>query len=152
MSSLNAYRAFEKAGDFASLDDIRKVEAYIRDSVTIQADGSVTPRISGEVINATLAAMYTNPLRDYTRLRCPVLALYVTHGDDPQVQDVQRRRSDADFEKRFAPFRAKSLARIRREIATVEVIKVPGGHPDFFLTSRAIVVRDMRRFIDQPAP
>jgi pimeloyl-ACP methyl ester carboxylesterase len=149
MSSLTAYRAFEKTGDFASLDDMRKVEAYVRESVNIQPDGSVTPRIRDEVINAVLASMYKNPLRSYSQLQCPVLALYVTHGDDPHVQDVQRREVDAEFDRRFAPFRAKSLARIRREIATVEVIKIPGGHSDFFLTSRASVVRAMRRFLDQ---
>jgi pimeloyl-ACP methyl ester carboxylesterase len=149
MSSLPAYRAFEKAGDFASLDDMRKVEAYVRESVNIQSDGSVTPRIPDEVINAVLAAMYKNPLRSYSQLQCPVLALYVTHGDDPHVQDVQRREVDAEYDRRFAPFRAKSLARIRREIATVEVIKIPGGHSDFFLTSRTSVVRAMRRFLDQ---
>jgi hypothetical protein len=45
------------------------------------------------------------------------------------------------------PFRAKSIARMRRELANVQILRVPGAHDSFFLTSRAQVVTAMRQFL-----
>jgi hypothetical protein len=52
----------------------------------------------------------------------------------------------------MAPFRARSIARVRRELANVRVLTVPGAHDSFFLTSRAQVVQAMRRFLGGSVP
>ncbi len=153
MASLDAYRSYEKAVDYTQLDDMRRVEAYLRESVVIQPDGSVQPRISKDVTDALTAALWTNPRRDYTRVSSPVLAIYAESMIDLKVADRDRRADALAWERGYmAPFRAKSIARVRRELPNVRVLSVPGAHDSFFLTSRERVVKAMRRFLNGSAP
>ena len=47
----------------------------------------------------------------------------------------------------MAPFRAASIERVRRELPSVEIVKVPGTHKDFVFTSRKQIVSTMQRFL-----
>jgi hypothetical protein len=47
----------------------------------------------------------------------------------------------------MAPFRAASIERLRREVPSVEIVRVPGTHKDFVFTSREQVVAAMQRFL-----
>jgi pimeloyl-ACP methyl ester carboxylesterase len=153
MESLDAYLSYEKAVDYTQLNDMRRIEAYIRECVVIQPDGSLKPRISKEVMSALIAALWTNPRRDYARVYSPALAIYAESMVDLHVADTQRRNETRAWERKYMiPFRAKSIARVRRELANVEIVKVPGAHDSFFLTSRERVVRAMRRFLSAPTP
>jgi len=148
MSSLDAYRSYERAMDYTGLNDMRRVEAYLRESIVIQPDGSVRPRISKEVMDALTAALWTNPSRDYTRVSSPALAIYSESMIDLNVADPESRADALAWERTYmAPFRAKSIARVRRELAQVSVMTVPGAHDSFFLTSREQVVKAVRRFL-----
>ncbi len=65
--------------------------------------------------------------------------------------DTQRREQGRAWEQKYmAPFRVKSIARIQRELANVQILQVPGAHDSFFLTSRAQVVKAMRQFLLTP--
>jgi pimeloyl-ACP methyl ester carboxylesterase len=154
MKSLDAYIAYEKASDYTQLDDIRRVEAYLRESVVVRQDGSVQPRIPEDVITALTAALWTNPPRDYRRVRSPALAIFAESMIDLHDADTKRREQGAAWERQYiAPFRVKSIARIRRELTNVQILAVPGAHDSFFLTSRAQVVQAMRQFLlGQRAP
>jgi pimeloyl-ACP methyl ester carboxylesterase len=153
MASLDAYRSYEKAVDYTRLDNMQRVEAYLRESVVIQPDGSVRPRISNDVMDALVAALWTNPPRDYARISSPVLAIYAESMIDLQVADSERRADALAWERTYmAPFRARSIARVRRELAKVRVLTVPGAHDSFFLTSREQVVKAMRGFLGASAP
>jgi pimeloyl-ACP methyl ester carboxylesterase len=153
MASLDAYRSFEKAVDYTQLNDMRRVEAYLRESVVIQSDGSVRPRIPNDVMDALTAALWTNPRRDYARISSPVLAIYAESMIDLHVADPERRADALAWERTYmAPFRARSVVRVRRELAKVTVLTVPGAHDSFFLTSREQVVQAMRRFLGGSAP
>ena len=152
MKSLNAYIAYEKAIDYSQLDDIRRVEAYLDESVVVRPDGSVQPRIPEDVSAALTASLWTNPPRDYRRVRSPALAIFATSMVDLHGADAQRREEGGAWEQQYmAPFRVKSIARIQRELANVQVLQVPGAHDSFFLTSRTQVVQAMRRFLLTPA-
>jgi pimeloyl-ACP methyl ester carboxylesterase len=76
MRSFDAYVAYEQAMDYPQLDDMRRIEAYLRESVLIRADGSVQPRIPQEVMSALFSALWTNPPRDYRRVRAPALVIF----------------------------------------------------------------------------
>jgi pimeloyl-ACP methyl ester carboxylesterase len=148
MKSLSAYIAYEKAIDYSQLDDIRRVEAYLDESVVVRPDGSVQPRIPEDVIATLTASLWTNPPRDYRRVRSPALAIFATSMADLHSADAQRREQGRAWEQKYmAPFRVKSIARIQRELANVQILQVPGAHDSFFLTSRAQVVEAMRRFL-----
>jgi pimeloyl-ACP methyl ester carboxylesterase len=153
MASLDAYRTYEKAVDYTQLNDMQRVEAYLRESVVIQSDGSLRPRISKDVTDALAAALWTNPRRDYARISAPVLAIYAESMIDLHVADPERRADALAWERLYmAPFRARSIARVRGELTKVRVLTVPGAHDSFFLTSREQVVRAMRRFLGASAP
>jgi hypothetical protein len=67
---------------------------------------------------------------------------------DLQDADATRREQGRAWEQKYmAPFRAKSMDRIQRELANVQILRVPGAHDSFFLTSRAQVVTAMRQFL-----
>lgn len=148
LKSLSAYVAYEKAIDYSQLDDIRRVEAYLDESVVVRPDGSVQPRIPEDVITALTASLWTNPPRDYRRVRSPALAIFATSMVDLHGADVQRREEGSAWEQHYmAPFRIKSIARIQRELVNLQILQVPGAHDSFFLTSRAQVVTAMRGFL-----
>ena len=150
MKSLNAYVAYEQAIDYSQLDDIRRIEAYLDESLVVRPDGSVQPRTPEDVMTALIASLWTNPPRDYRRVRSPALAIFATSMIDLHGADVQRREQGRAWEQQYmAPFRVKSIARIQRELANVQILQVPGAHDSFFLTSRARVVQAMRPFLLQ---
>jgi pimeloyl-ACP methyl ester carboxylesterase len=148
MKSLDAYVAYEKSMDYTQLDDIRRIEAYLDESVIAGPDGGVRPRTREEVMTALTTALWTNPPRDYRRIHAPVLAIFAQSMIDVHGADVARDREGLAWEHRYVePFRAKSIARLRRELANVQILRVPGAHDSFFLTSRAQVVTAMRQFL-----
>ncbi len=148
MKSMDSFRQYQQVTWYRGLDDMRRVEPYLRSVVVLQPDGSVIDRTSKEVISAYYSAIWTNVGRDYTRLHCPALAIYPSHLYDVDTPDARRRSAALTFEHRYwDPFRTKSIARIERELKGVEVVHVPGDHVSFFLTSRQQVVESMREFL-----
>jgi pimeloyl-ACP methyl ester carboxylesterase len=147
MASEDAYFAFQQSQVYPCLNDMHRVAAYLHESIIVQPDGSI--RLKVEAVEAELyAALVTNPPRQYARVRCPALALYAQCMLYPHAADAARREASLAIEREYlAPFRQKSIERIRRELRGVEVVAVPGVHVDFFLTSRDLVVENMRRFL-----
>jgi hypothetical protein len=91
--------------------------------------------------------------RDYAKVRSPALAIYAeTFLDVRNVDAPQRAKNLAWEENHIGPFRAASIERIRRELPGVEVVTVPGTHPDFVFTCRDQVVAAMRRFLSGSPP
>lgn len=147
MRSLGAYSGHQKAVWFPGVSDTSRFEAYVRDLVIIQSDGTVRPRMTDSVMQAVSGATLTDR-RDYTRVRTPALAIYaevffdVWNGDPGQVM------KNLGWEWEYIePFRSASIERIQRELRGVEIVKVPGTHKDFVFTSREQVVSAMQRFL-----
>ena len=146
LASLTAYRSFQRKECFPRLDDIRKLDDYIRQSVTLMPDGRVKLKVH-EIEGDLYKALIEDRPRDYSAVRCPALAIYAEHMLYPHAADPQRRSDSVAMEqKHLAAFRERSIARVRRELRGVEIARVPGGHADFFLTSRDRVVSLMKRF------
>ncbi len=151
MKSYQSYRASHLATWFPALDDPGRVEAYIRDLVDVQADGSVLPAMDD---SAGVALYHTllNDRRDYPKVKAPALAIYAeTFFDTVHGDSAQRVKNLAWERKFFAPFREASIARIRKELPQVEVVRVPGTHADFLFVARDQVVAAMRRFLADSA-
>src|ERR1700730_16360421 len=55
MASLDAFRSYEKVMWFREMDDTRRVEAHLRESVVIQRDGTLKDRTPKEVVDALYA-------------------------------------------------------------------------------------------------
>jgi pimeloyl-ACP methyl ester carboxylesterase len=147
MRSLDAYREYQKSIWFPAVSDTSRFEAYVRDLVVIQSDGTVRPRmadsVTQEVLRTTLAYR-----RDYTQVGSPALAIYAETFFDVRNGDPAQLAKKLDWEQKYiAPFRAASIERVRRELPSVEIVKVPGTHKDFVFTSREQVVSAMQRFL-----
>ncbi len=145
--SLDAYRAYVQTVWFPAVSDASRFEAYLRDRTVIQPDGTVRSAMRDNVAQA-LAAMLFTERRDYTKVRSPALAIYATTMLDVRNGDSAQIAQNLAWEQQHAvPFRAASKARVRRELANVEIVSVPGTRADFLFTSREPVVAAMRRFL-----
>ena len=152
MASLDAYRSYLQTTLFPALDAMRRVEAYIRASVIIQPDGRAQLRVTPDVESALYASLVARPPRDYSHVRAPVLAIYAQSTFNHNISDAPLLADARAWERAyFDPFRLKSIEHLRRDLAHVEIVHVPGAHGSFFLTSRDRVVTAMRRFFAEPS-
>ena len=147
LKSLEAFRAYQRTVWFPGVSDASRYEAYIRDLVAVQPDGTVRPRMSDSVAQA-LANTLLMDRREYTEVHSPALAIYGETMLDVRNGGSARNTESLAWEQKYmAPFRLASLERVRRELPGVEVVNVPGTHMDFLFTSREQVVAAMRRFL-----
>ena len=148
LASLAAFKAYEQATRYLGVKDLRRVEAYQRARVAIQADGTVVDRVSGETRKALYVAMLGDKPRDYTRVRCPALVIFAEHYYVPEAVEISRRGEIRAYEEIYwTAVQTKSADRIRREVATSEIVRVPGAHSNFLVISRDRVVSAMRAFL-----
>ena len=61
MTSMDDFRAYQKATNFPELNDMSRVEAYIRDLVIIQPDGTLQFRMTDETQHALVSSLWANP-------------------------------------------------------------------------------------------
>ncbi len=150
-ASLDAARAFTKNVSWPGMD-ARRLEAYLRACLVVQPDGTVRSSMSDSAVQAVTATVFSDR-RDYTKVRSPALAIYAETNLDVHHGEAPLAAANLAWEQKYmAPFRAKSVERVRRELANVEIVNVPGTHMDFLFTSRGKVVAAMRRFLSGSAP
>lgn len=148
LASLDAYRSYQHRVAFAGLKDMRRVEAYVRQLVIVQPDGSVRERMPKKVEKALVASLSANPPRDYKHVGCPALAIDAGTAFDRPIADPAVRTAILRWERRYwTPFRDESVERARRQLAHLRIITLRGGHTDFFLVSRQRVLAAMRQFL-----
>ena len=153
MASLAAFRAYELATRYPGLGDARRVEAYQRARLVIQADGSVQDRVPGEIRQALYDALLNDEPRDYKRVTCAALVISAERYYSATAGEGRHRAEILSYEEKYwAPFQMKSLDRMRRELAKVERVRVPGAHNNFLLLSRQQVVEAMKRFLMRKEP
>jgi len=147
MKSLDSYRAYVSTVALPGLRDIHPAEAYIRELVVAQPDGTVRLRMSEGTAQAVAATMLAER-RDYSKVHSPALAIFTeTFGDTHNGDPALRADVLAWEQKYMGSFRNASRERIQRELSHVEIVSVPGTHMDFLFTSRQQVVAAMRRFL-----
>lgn len=148
LTSLDAYRAYYQAEIFAPLADMTRVEAYLRETVTVRPDGSLRPRMSEALQAALFNDLLSDPPRQYDRVKCPVLAIFPQSQFNLNGADAQRRQEARSGEMKYmAPLRRKFMRQLREQLTDVQILTVAGAHSDFFFTSRSAVVSAMRRFL-----
>jgi pimeloyl-ACP methyl ester carboxylesterase len=147
MVSIDAYRSSHIRAWFTKVSDPSRIEAYIRDLVTIQPDGSVRSTMTDSA-GAALFASLTTQHRDYRKVKAPALAIYSATFFDTSHPDSAQAIKNTAWESQFLiPFRKASIARITTELPGVEIVGVPGTHADFLFVSKDEVVTAIRRFL-----
>lgn len=100
------------------------LEAFLRDAVRIEPNGTVDPIPSIEVFGALIQTLGTWQ-RDYTKVRAPALAIYGTSFFPVDHSNTVLARTLRDFERDVvAPFRRASIDRVRRELCDVRVVEL----------------------------
>jgi pimeloyl-ACP methyl ester carboxylesterase len=151
MRSLDAYRTYVRTLWFLGVSDPSRFDAYIRDLVVVQPDGTVRPRMSDSAAQALATTLLTDH-RDYAKVRSPALAIYAASMPDVRNGDSSQLAQNIAWEQKYmVAFRAASMERIHRELRNVEIVNVPGNHLDFVFTSREQVVAAMLRFLSESA-
>lgn len=146
MASIDAYRA-EFGGMLPAVSDPSLFEGWMRDTVVVQPDGTVRSTMSESLGEALFTSLLSEP-RDYTRVRAPALAIYADTFWDVHKGDPTHMAENLAWEEKYLTrFRAASIERIRRELPGVEIMRVPGTHPDLIFTCRREIVDSMRRFL-----
>jgi pimeloyl-ACP methyl ester carboxylesterase len=84
MASLDAWRTYQRNVWFPGVNDSSRLEAYVRELVVIQPDGTVRDRMNDS------AASLTTDRRDYTKVHCPSLAIYAQSMADLRLGDSFR--------------------------------------------------------------
>ncbi len=149
MASLDAYRA-EFREMFPAVGDTALFEGWMRDTVIVRPDGSLRTTRSARLSEALVASLLSER-RDYTRVRAPALSIYTPAFWDVQQGDPTHVAENVAWEQRyFHRFRLESIERVRRELTGVEILMVPGTHPDLIYTCRKEIVGAMRRFLGVP--
>ena len=153
-SALTSFEAFQAYGQalLPAVKDLRRTEAWVREDIEIQTDGSVRMIPRGGLRPAFVAAM-AEP-RDYTRIRVPTLAIFSASFEDVEHGDPAWIAENLEWNQKWiAPWREKSIARVRREIPHAEILHLPGAHDDLVFTCREQLVAAMERFLlDSEAP
>src|SRR5260370_18048273 len=87
---------------------------------------------------------------DYAKVPSPALAIYDETFCDVRNGDPGQLEKNLEWEQKYmAPFRNACIERVRRELPSLEIVKVPGTHKDFVFTSRQQVVSAMQRFLGE---
>jgi pimeloyl-ACP methyl ester carboxylesterase len=148
LSSLDAYRVYFMTMKFPRLSDPSRIEPSMRESVVLQTDGTVKARVPREVIDQMYSALWRNERRDYTKIHCPVLAIFAQSLFPLDIKDPDARNRLLTYEQRYwQPLQRKSIEILKRDLKGVQIVQVPGSHMDFTVTYRAKVVQAMRMFL-----
>lgn len=132
-----------------AVSDTSRYAAWYHDLVVTQSDGTETARMSTAINEALFTTLLSDP-RDYRRVRSQALAIYATTFWDTKIGGPDQAAKNLEWEEKYmVPFRAASIDRIRRELSNVEIITLPGTHPDMVFTCRDQVVAAMRRFLSE---
>jgi pimeloyl-ACP methyl ester carboxylesterase len=148
-ASMEAYLRWSMTTTFPSVKDGKRLEAYLRDLVDVRLDGSVSFRLNGDLFQEVFSAV-TPPAerRDYTKVQSPALAIWGPSFLDLDHGDAAEQAARLVWERdHLAPVSAAHLERLRRDLPSVELVRVPGTHTDFLFTAREQVVGAMRRFL-----
>jgi len=145
LASLDAFRRWQMRTVFPAIADSLRLEAYFRDLVDIQSDGTVRLMAGDSLVSRIYAAGYR---RDYTKVRAPALVIAAESYADLEHGDTAQRARNLAWERTYMdPFKRNSLERARRELPSAQFLTVPGGHSEFLLVSRDRVAQAIRQFL-----
>jgi hypothetical protein len=151
LSSLDDYRRWWQTTWFVDAPWSDTAEAYMRDMLVLQPDGSVSAAVSDRVIENILRAI-VDPAgyrRDYRRITAPALFVFPAAWFPARLPDPEQRARATEWHvQHYRPSRLATIARIRRELCAPEIVELRGGnHNDFLFSQGAEVLAAMRAFL-----
>jgi len=126
LRSLDGFRAWARKFWLPDVTWTDGLEAHLREVTRVGEDGTVQPIPGGKISEELFAALAVNK-RDYTVVRCPVLALYSPYFFMTDKTDPKLEREVENWDVRMmGSFRRASQERLRRELPDVTIQTLPG--------------------------
>jgi pimeloyl-ACP methyl ester carboxylesterase len=155
LRSLDRLRQWWQTTWFAGVPWTNALEAYLRNTVREQPDGSLMSATSDTVFAEILAAIVGPGTyrRDYGRVKAPALFLFPVGWLPATLPDAAQRSQAAEWHaQHYRPVRTALIARLRAEIPAAKIVELPGGnHNDFLFSQRMAVIEGVRPFLASQA-
>jgi pimeloyl-ACP methyl ester carboxylesterase len=149
LATFEDYLAFNQNQTFTALDDMCRVEAYLRQSVIVESNGGLRSRTSKDTETALYDALVANAPPAFREVHCPVLAVFSETMMNVHAQDDQLRLAFAELElKHMAPFRENAIRQLRHALPDATVERVSGTHSDFLFVAKPRVVSAIQTLLD----
>lgn len=151
LRSLDAYREWQCTTWFADTAWPNAAEANMRATILEGPDGTLRPVPSDSVLGEIVAA-HVNPnayRRDYRKIVVPALFILAASWLPVNHLDEAARRAAAAWTREhYLPVRKSTLARLRAELSTAEIVELPSGsHMDFVFSHRGQILKFIRDFV-----
>lgn len=153
LASMDAFRAWWKRLAAPSVPWTPAMDAMVTDLVDIQADGSVTVRLSDSLTAAFFSeGMAFRP--DYGAIKAPILAIFARWDAESIVganaPDTIQRRVETWFQEQQRPWQEEAIQHFRSSAPGAEVVVLEHtGHAALPFQARDTIVAAMRRFLTE---
>ncbi len=142
LESLDAYRAFVQAQKQGVWSDA--MEANLRDSVTVNAEGSVREAMSSASLKLLLNGC-THQQADYSTVKMPTLSFHTTMTSVPPLPP--ELRTVAEFLTRLKGWQRDQIETMRANGPHVRTIELPGAPHYFFIRDGKDTLRQIDLFL-----
>lgn len=148
--SLDNYRDWYHHFWFGDVEWNEALEANLRASVIVNANGSIATIPGNNIFTSTLreAMKYR---RTYEKVKSPCLFIYskpffYPANNNPATVELYR-----NLEKNIAaPWRSKNRKRIETELPNATIVEAPGGtHTSFLFLSNGFLINTITSFLDK---
>jgi pimeloyl-ACP methyl ester carboxylesterase len=146
LASLDAYRELQKS--FVHGAWSRAMEANMRASVCIHADGTVEELVSGELAKTLIKEMRGSN-QDYAHVRLPALSFYALIDKAPPAP-ASAKGKEKEFQAGMQEVKRWQQAQItvlKSSGSHVQIIEMPGATHYCFIDRQEQVVRAMKEFL-----
>jgi pimeloyl-ACP methyl ester carboxylesterase len=152
-SSASDYRSFEAlAVSQRTARGWAFPEGELRQQFVAKPDGSVGESLLSSVIRRAIT-LDARVRPDYTRVRAPVLAIYVAQSPFEKVAADYLIRSEAERSALHQEYEATRALYsrwqrdLRAAIPTARIVELPGASLYMFISNEADVLREIRAFV-----
>jgi pimeloyl-ACP methyl ester carboxylesterase len=150
MKSLDDYRRWYHHFWFGDVEWNDALEANLRASIDINADGSIKTIPNDEVFKSTLSEVM-NYKRSYLDIKVPSLVIYSKRFFHPADDNSETIKLYDSIENNIvSPWRSANKKRMDEELQNATIVEAPSGtHVSFLFLSKDFLVRTIDSFLNE---
>lgn len=148
LASLESFRQFVQRYWYPGIQWSDTMEAVFRDFSAVAPNGGVT--IPSDRVATSMDAIGRGYRRNYSALKCPVLALMPERYElPPEGADADTRAEIARWHsEQFVPYQRAVIETLTREIPGIRIVTLKElGHNALPVTARAEIIAEIQKFI-----
>lgn len=127
---------------------VEGLEGNLLDRVIVRPDGTVQlrRRMSPRAMEWLVTCLLKGGRQDFSKVRAPALAIVAKTFLSAERGVPHPAGWNLAWERKFAAFKEASLRRIRGDLPSLTVVRVPGDHVGFLYAAHRRVVGAMQQF------